>query len=403
MQEKRIAFIIHGLVVGGAEKFFISLVNDFYKSGQNPLVILLSDDNALYPEMDPCVESVIIKRKYKYDLFIGSRIKALLKEQNVDRVFCVGMFSFFLMKLHFFAEKKINFILSLHSTIPKSIGDYLANLVYFRAFAKRDKVIFICKAQQDYLREKYLFKPKNSMIIYNGINTSYFSGCYSSAENGIDSYEMRKKFNLTVTDKVIVKVARLFPEKGHTYAIDALKVLHEKFNCKAHLLFVGTGDDVYEKRVRDYTAQKNIGSYVHFAGHQSDVRPFHCMSDLFTLTSYTTETFSLAALEAMSSGIPCSLTNIGGAAEMINEKTGLLSKSKDPVSIAETWHEILNKKYDCEFLHNYVSSNFSLPDMLGNYRNVLLPARQQLNTEASAINNNIWLITQSNIQGYEHS
>src|SRR6266540_2847170 len=106
MSEPRVAFLIHGLVVGGAEKFFISLVNHFYRSGRNPLVILLSDDNALFPEMDPGANSVIIKRKYKYDLTIGGKIKTVLNENKVDKVFCVGIFSFFLMKLYFRAEKK---------------------------------------------------------------------------------------------------------------------------------------------------------------------------------------------------------------------------------------------------------------------------------------------------------
>lgn len=377
MSEPRIAFIIHGLVVGGAEKFFISLVNDFYRSGQNPFVIRLGDDNELLPEMDPGVDTIVIKRKYKYDLFIGSRIKSALREQNVDRVFCVGLFSFFLMKLYFLFEKRIRFILSMHATIPRSAGDYLANLVYFRAFAKRDKAIFICKAQQEYLRKYYLFSPKDSMIIYNGIDTTYFSGCFSSAEKRIDRYELRKKYNLSESDKVIVKVARLFREKGHTYAIDALEILHNKFNCKAHILFVGSGDDMYEQNIRHYTQQKKLSDYIHFIAHQSDVRPFHCMSDLFTLTSYTTETFSLAALEAMSSGIPCSLTHIGGAAEMINEKTGLLSESKNPGSIAGSWFAILQKSYDPIFLHHYVKSNFSLPEMLERYRKVLLPAKQE--------------------------
>jgi glycosyltransferase involved in cell wall biosynthesis len=370
MSEPRVAFLIHGLVVGGAEKFFISLVNHFYRSGHNPLVILLSDDNALFPEMDPGVNSVIIKRKYKYDLRVGRKIKAVLNEHKIDTVFCVGIFSFFLLKLYFLFNKKRKFFLSLHSTIPATRKEHLLNFIYFRSISRPDEVIFICNAQKEYLRKKYLFRPASSSVIYNGINTSYFTLC----KNGTaDKKKLKEQLNISGNDKVITKVARMFPEKGHRYGIDALGILHQKYHCRAHLVFVGSGDDAYEKQMRQYAEKSNAAGYIHFIPHQKDVRPYHYISDVFTLTSYTIETFSLAALEAMSSGIPCSLTNIGGAAEMIFEHNGQLSTSKDPSSIAKTWFELLHKKFDPQALHNYVETNYSLDQMIGNYKKAILP------------------------------
>ena len=376
MSEPRVAFLIHGLVVGGAEKFFISLVNHFYRSDRNPLVILLSDDNALFPEMDPGVNSVIIKRKYKYDLTIGGKIKTVLNENKVDKVFCVGIFSFFLMKLYFRAEKKKKFFLSLHSTIPATRKEHLLNFIYFRSISARDKVIFICHAQKEYLGKKYFFHPKESAVIYNGINTDYFK-VFDEGDEG--KRKLRQQLNLPVTEKIIVKVARMFPEKGHKYGIDALKLLHEKYNCKAHLLFVGSGDDEYLKEMQEHALKSGVTGYIHFIDHQKDVRPYHYMSDVFTLTSYTIETFSLAALEAMSSGIPCSLTNIGGAAEMIYEQNGMLSTSKDPSSIAKTWFELLQKRFDPQSLHDHVEKNYSLDQMLCNYNQAILPEAASLN------------------------
>jgi glycosyltransferase involved in cell wall biosynthesis len=376
MSEPRVAFLIHGLVVGGAEKFFISLVNHFYRSGRNPLVILLSDDNALFSEMDPGVNSIILKRKYKYDLTIGSKIKDVLHENKIDKVFCVGIFSFFMMKLYFRSEKKIKFFLSLHSTIPATKKEHYMNFVYFRSIAARDKVIFICNAQKEYLAKKYAFRPKESEVIYNGINADYFK-VFTEGEEG--KKKLRQQFNLPVTEKIIVKVARMFPEKGHKYGIDALKLLHEKYNCKAHLLFVGSGDNEYLKQMQEHASKSGVVEYIHFIDHQKDVRPFHYMSDVFTLTSYTIETFSLAALEAMSSGIPCSLTNIGGAAEMIYEQNGMLSTSKDPSSIAKTWFELLQKRFDPQLLHNHVEKNYSLDQMLSNYNHAILPEAASLN------------------------
>jgi glycosyltransferase involved in cell wall biosynthesis len=369
MSEPRIAFIIHGLVVGGAEKFFLSLVNHFQHTGHQPLVIRLSEDNALLPEMDPGVNTVIIKRKYKYDLTVGKKITKVLDEHKIDTVFVVGIFSFFLLKLYSLAKKNRKLYLSLHSTYAVTKKEHFLNYIYFRSIGKNDKVIFVCKAQRDLLKKQYFFRPKQSMVIYNGINTSYYSIC----ENG--SVEKRRKLkaelNIPETDKVVVKVARMFSEKGHQYAIEALEVLHKKHNYKAHLVLVGDGDNEYFKQMQDCAEKTGVSEYIHFVGNQKDVRPYHHIADVFTLTS-ALETFSLAALEAMSSGVPCSLTNIGGASEMIFENTGLLSQSKDPSSIAKTWFELLQKKFDPRELHNYVEKNYSLDQMIGNYEKTIL-------------------------------
>lgn len=362
MSQQKIAFLIHGLVVGGAEKFFISLVNDSYRRGLDPLVILLSSDNALFHEMDTGVRSVIIERNFKYDLTVGKQVRRVLTENKIDTVFCVGMFSFFLMKLYLRTGKGIRFILSLHSTIPRSFRDYLMNLFYFRAAGKTDRVLFICKAQQDYLRKYYGFRPGNARIIYNGIDTEYFRPDAQVADNPVA---------IPPGEKVILKVARMFREKGHQYAIAALEHLHKDHQLSAHLLFVGSGDAAYEKEIKEKAAASPVGPYIHFIQHQPDVRPFLKAADLFTLTSYTTETFSLAALEALSSGVPCSLTHIGGAAEMINAANGELSESKNVRSIAKSWYHILTRSYDKQELHRFVAANFSLTAMLENYRQEL--------------------------------
>ncbi|MEO8406774.1 MAG: glycosyltransferase [Chitinophagaceae bacterium] len=375
MPKHKIAFLIHGLVVGGAEKFFINVVNDYYKAGYDPVVILLSDFNPLRHEFLPGVNSMVITRKSKYDFSVSSRIKKTLEENKIEKVFVVGTFSFFLMKLSFMFKSKMQFMLSIHSTIPKNFRDFFLNLIYLRFVSNRDKVLFICKAQQDYFGKKYYFKPKQSLIVYNGINTSYFLPTAISPELDAAAKKVRPENNIPVNRKIVTMVARLFAEKGHADAISAIKVLREKLNCDACLMLVGSGDEAYTKILHDHTAAMGMTEYVHFIDHKSDVRPYLCASDVFTLTSHT-ETFSLAALEAMSSGIPCSLTNIGGAAEMINERTGTLSEARNPESIAKSWYEIIQRDYDPVWLHEFVKTNFSLPKMLSEYKEIILEEKQ---------------------------
>jgi len=51
MNPKSIAFVIHGLPMGGAEKFMISIVNHLFDIKYDPIVILLSHDDTLASEI----------------------------------------------------------------------------------------------------------------------------------------------------------------------------------------------------------------------------------------------------------------------------------------------------------------------------------------------------------------
>ena len=58
---------------------------------------------------------------------------------------------------------------------------------------------------------------------------------------------------------------------------------------------------------------------MHFIGEIEDVRPVLAALDVFVLPSIAVESFSNAALEAMSMGRPVILSDIGGAREMIHD------------------------------------------------------------------------------------
>jgi glycosyltransferase involved in cell wall biosynthesis len=106
-------------------------------------------------------------------------------------------------------------------------------------------------------------------------------------------------------------------------------------------------------------------------GNSNDVRKYYSIADAFTLTS-SSETFSLAALEAMAYGLPCALTDVGGANEMIDENiNGKLMRVNDIESISNSWHHVLNNGYNKTTIRNYVKNNFDSKNMLDAYIKIL--------------------------------
>ena len=366
-----VAFISNGLVFGGAERFSISVINGLHEKGYKPLVILLSNENPLLKELHEGIDVHIMKRSFRYDLSVSWRIKKIITENNISKVFCVETFPFILGKLAFYGNSKVVFYLSLHNSLPISFKQKLFDIFYLSVFNKTDIAMFICQFQQHCFEKYYFFKPKLYKVIYNGIDTAR----YNWQEQPIGNKETpgwKQDLGLGQEDKTILMVGRISIEKGHKYAISALKILHDKQPVhKTHLVIVGSGDANLKASLEKQVESLKLQKYVHFAGAHQDVRPYLLGADMFTLTSFS-ETFSLAALEAMACGLPVSLTNVGGAAEMVrDEKTGMLSIKNDPESIAASWFSVLNGHQNKAKIAEYIQNNFSLNKMISEYEEIL--------------------------------
>lgn len=127
---------------------------------------------------------------------------------------------------------------------------------------------------------------------------------------------------------------------------DAVKVFAEiSKKMPAKLLLIGDGPERVniEKLCRDL----NLGNSVTFLGKQNQVEEILSVCDLFLMPSET-ESFGLAALEAMACELPVISSNAGGIPELnVDGVTGYLCDVGDVATMAEKAIYILE---DCERL-----------------------------------------------------
>lgn len=375
---QKIVFVIHGLPVGGAEKFLITLVNQLPQDAFEPHIILLSKDETLKHELSANVFVHKVIRRSRFDFSIAKRIKRLIDVISPEIVMCINTYSFFLTKLGYSANAPYRFILSPHTTIPFSTYNYLQSMVYYRKVSPKDVVLYLCNAQMRYINTTYKLAMHNKKVIYNGIDTSYYN---PEKISNTELTSLLQSLNISSHEKIIVQVARVQKEKRHEDAIEALAILNKKLvPSKVHLLIVGGGDADKIAMLQNRVHQLGLDDHVHFLGSRQDVRLYYKAASLFTLTSES-ETFSLAALEAMAFGLPAVLTNVGGAAEMITDyQNGFLVSPRDPEKIADGWQKALSHPFDSSAIRKQVVDHFSIDQMVRNYLQVFSTTTNQSST-----------------------
>jgi glycosyltransferase involved in cell wall biosynthesis len=127
--------------------------------------------------------------------------------------------------------------------------------------------------------------------------------------------------------KVIVGVAsRLAPVKGIVHLVDALAMIARSH---PHVELVIAGDGPERPHIEAAVRQAHLEDRVHFTGWVDDIAGLMREWDIYAQPSLA-EGLGIAALEAMSMGLPVVASDVGGLREIIVDgETGYLVPVKD--------------------------------------------------------------------------
>jgi N-acetyl-alpha-D-glucosaminyl L-malate synthase BshA len=94
------------------------------------------------------------------------------------------------------------------------------------------------------------------------------------------------------------------------------------------------GDGPERPRIEAQVHSLGLSDHVRFLGDQVELVELLQGSDVFLLPS-TTESFGLAALEAMACGVPVVASNVGGVSELVTDgEVGFLAPAGDVAAMA---------------------------------------------------------------------
>ena len=164
------------------------------------------------------------------------------------------------------------------------------------------------------------------IALENSVDFEKFSDVTISRE------QARKRISVPDDAFIFGTIGRLAPTKGQSYLIQAFAKVKQQLP-KSRLLIVGTGR--LANSLMAEAEKTGFGESINFLGHRDDIPSILKGLDVFILPSVA-EAFGLALAEAMSVGIPCISTEVGGIPEVTNGgETCILVPPKDSEVLAQ--------------------------------------------------------------------
>ncbi|MEM3394007.1 MAG: glycosyltransferase family 4 protein, partial [Candidatus Methanomethylicia archaeon] len=169
----------------------------------------------------------------------------------------------------------------------------------------------------------------------------------------LNKYICREKLGLDKRIKIIFTLSSLVKQKGHIYAIEAIKYLKNKRTPNFVYFIGGSGNlkDSLEEKIKKINLEDKI-KLIGFIPEEK-ISLWMNAIDIFLLPSLY-EGNPTVMFEALGCGKPFVGSSVGGIPEIIiNDKIGLISKPRDSKDLSRKIFFALNKKWDNKFIANY--------------------------------------------------
>lgn len=169
-------------------------------------------------------------------------------------------------------------------------------------------------------------------VVYSGVNLE-------KIQNTPVTTDLRNEFNIKHGQSILGNVAALAPHKDHKTLIRAIEILSNRRNDFKLIIF---GSGSLEEELKNLVSEKELDSFILFAGFRENIISYMKEFDIFVLSS-NLEGLCTSLIDASACGLPIVATETGGIPEIVlHNKTGLLSEPENPEQLADVIDLILS-------------------------------------------------------------
>jgi glycosyltransferase involved in cell wall biosynthesis len=370
---RKVLHIITGLKNGGAEAILYRIISDNSQNFQHEVISL--SDKGYYGVLLTTAGIKITTLNISSFFSIFSRfpkLYILIKSAKPDVVQTWMYHADIIggMAAKFAGVPKI--VWGVHSTFlnPKEtkittmlaviLSKYLSNYI-------PDKII-CCSETALKSHEKIGYSSHKMVIINNGVDTNFFT---PNAEQGS---LIRRTLALGEDIFVMGMIARWHPVKDHKMLLRALseiKLLEFKWKC----LLVGEEMTKENVQLNKMIHENGLQDYIICLGSRQDIATVLNALDLHILTS-SSESFGNVTVEAMSCSIPCIMTDVGEAKNLLAEH-GWIVPIRNPLHLAQIIKHVYSEFVSVDNwqvrkleIREKIKNHYSISQMIQSYTHI---------------------------------
>ena len=171
--------------------------------------------------------------------------------------------------------------------------------------------------------------PQKIVTVYNGVEPV-------RKLSDDEKAELRHSLGIEKDDYVCSIIARLVPEKGHIYVLEAAKLLKD---LPLKIIIAGSGSA--DEQLRTFAKQHELNNCI-FTGFIDDIAGVENISDFQLNASYGTEATSLSLLECMSLSAPVIASDFGGNPYIVKDgENGFLVPQHSGAALADAIRKLV--------------------------------------------------------------
>ncbi len=196
------------------------------------------------------------------------------------------------------------------------------NRLHAVTFRHVERIIAVSHGVERALIAQKIFPSRKITVIPNGIDFRRFD----ASLQGFDREATARRMNIPQGSLLIGTIGEIKRQKGHEDFLRAAAII-ARSKRNAHFIIAGadsTRTGEHHAALERLIIELDLINRVHFTGWLGEVAPLLAALDVYVSASHT-ESFGLAIVEAMASGLPVVATATEGAREIIDhEKTGVI-------------------------------------------------------------------------------